>query len=717
MVHEDALDAVCQAAGRSIDQLIWQAPHDVARAVTLFGAGVVVLPLLGRVSGIDGKESLEYSSHPQRASGGLMDRLDLELKFGPLDPQRLISELTGTKEALEKRLQSLGNDELQEEVLALQDWREKAMGRLKTLEKRAAWAFLGVAGEGVASQAEIKKAFKRRALELHPDKGGDADRFRLLQEMRDLLVEPKSHDLEGPKDAKKAEEKGEKKETEGEDDAEEEEDFSDDSWDADEEFRKMFPKRKKKPKRQDDQEAEELKNQDFHRGKFEAARRKLHRQLRDAWSRASRLTEEIHRSHTSAASADALRQLRKFVDRFAVTELQRLKENDPKKALRLLRRFLEQGSEVLCAAGALDPTATVSVVAMQVNCPLLQAVPENEELQRRCAALLEAIKELPVMGEQVSSIHTDEGLFFELLIPVPASPDALPGVRRVPLQLPADATLGALRKAALRCGGEQFGGACPRIFSNGRFLAGSDRIPLTNLELGDGPLQCLPSNLTLKNKRSVPKSDERAPPRAPTTPVPPEIVELPEAPQAPRKEAPKTAEVKEMVEENKENDDQWFNDFFAEPEEKQREERKAAQEQGRNAMQARLKAQKQALEAKKKLEQERKKAAEKKDVASKQPQEKRPAAPETFQPPPRPTSVTPTKPDALVLAKEEPCTKLQKSRDAWDAAWNHPCAGAKRSDGTAIFCSPCDGWITVSRFDYQDFEIHCEKVGHFGWID
>ena len=38
------------------------------------------------------------------------------------------------------------------------------------------------------------------------------------------------------------------------------------------------------------------------------------------------------RSHTSAASADALRQLRKFVDRFAVTELQRLKENDPKKA-------------------------------------------------------------------------------------------------------------------------------------------------------------------------------------------------------------------------------------------------------------------------------------------------------------------------------------------------------------------------------------------------
>ena len=38
------------------------------------------------------------------------------LRFGPLDPQRLITELSGTKDAFEKRLQSLGNDELQEEL-------------------------------------------------------------------------------------------------------------------------------------------------------------------------------------------------------------------------------------------------------------------------------------------------------------------------------------------------------------------------------------------------------------------------------------------------------------------------------------------------------------------------------------------------------------------------------------------------------------------------
>lgn len=39
----------------------------------------------------------------------------------------------------------------------------------------------------------------------------------------------------------------------------------------------------------------------------------------------------------------------------------------------------------------------------QVNCPLLQAAPDSEELKRRCAALLEAIQELPVIGEQVGS--------------------------------------------------------------------------------------------------------------------------------------------------------------------------------------------------------------------------------------------------------------------------------------------------------------------------
>merc|ERR1712187_113501 len=87
VVHEDALNAACQAASRSIDQLIWQGSSEVAKAVTLFGPGIVVLPMFGKVSGVDDKRCLEYGSHPKRASmGGLMDRIDFESKFGYLDP-------------------------------------------------------------------------------------------------------------------------------------------------------------------------------------------------------------------------------------------------------------------------------------------------------------------------------------------------------------------------------------------------------------------------------------------------------------------------------------------------------------------------------------------------------------------------------------------------------------------------------------------------------
>ena len=155
------------------------------------------------------------------------------------------------------------------------------------------------------------------------------------------------------------------------------------------------------------------------------------------------------------------------------------------KALRIFRRFLEQGSEVLCAAGALDPGATVSVVAMQVNCPLLQMAC-SEELQRRCAQLLEAIQELPEMG----AVDLEDGLVYELLLPEEGE---VPGTRLLQVQLPPEATLGDLRRAALRCG-SGFGGVAPRIFSGGRFVAGHAATPLANLELAT-VLHCLPSNL------------------------------------------------------------------------------------------------------------------------------------------------------------------------------------------------------------------------------
>lgn len=50
----------------------------------------------------------------------------------------------------------------------------------------SSWQILGV--EKGATLAEIKRAYKRRALALHPDQGGDADAFRALTRAYEKLA-------------------------------------------------------------------------------------------------------------------------------------------------------------------------------------------------------------------------------------------------------------------------------------------------------------------------------------------------------------------------------------------------------------------------------------------------------------------------------------------------------------------------------------------------
>jgi len=550
VVHEDALDAAFQAASRSIDQLLWHGSADVAKSVTVFGPGIVVLPLFGKVSGIDEHKCLAYAAHPKRvAKGGLMDRVDFESKFGMLAPGPLIHELVGGRPGLDKRLRAMTDEELRGEVNALQDWREKANGRLKTLEKRAAWSFLGMP-PGSASQSAIKKAFKKKALELHPDKGGDAGRFQLLQEMKELLIVPTVKELEEfEKEAKEREaeverarekekERDQKQKEKEDEEKDEEADFSDissdSSYDVDEQFKKMFPKKKKKKKeaKEEDNFDGDLdlgKVENFNRDRHEAARRKLHRNFVEMWERAGKLAEEIKRAQANGGG-EAMRQLRKFVDRFANLEVSKLKENDPKKAERIFRRFLEQGAEVICAAGAVDPLATVSSVAMQVNYPLLSAA-SSEDLEQRCNALLDAIKSLPSIFDKyvmpaedvaVSRIAAARGMaiHLRLLVPDPAltskRPDGLelPGVSEVKVELPPGSTLADLRAAALHmCRSDIFHQIAPRLFCGGRFIGGSDSMPLSDVEaLRDGlPVQCLPSNRILQPKARAKSAAAAAP--------------------------------------------------------------------------------------------------------------------------------------------------------------------------------------------------------------
>jgi len=211
--------------------------------------------MFGRISNVKDERALTYEAHPKRATqDGLVDRTDLQSRFGRIDPQRLIEELSGGGQWLEDRLKVVSDEDLQDEVEGLQDWKAKAQGRLKMLEKRAAWAFLGIP-VGMADQASIKRAFKRKALELHPDKGGDPCRFQLLQEMKGLLILPSNTDAESnvatDQPRTQNNDKAKKEEDSGEDDSVD--GFSSDSsYDADEEFKKMFPKKKKK-KRVDDE--------------------------------------------------------------------------------------------------------------------------------------------------------------------------------------------------------------------------------------------------------------------------------------------------------------------------------------------------------------------------------------------------------------------------------------------------------------------------------
>jgi hypothetical protein len=51
----------------------------------------------------------------------------------------------------------------------------------------SAWSILGLAPG--ATSAEVKRAFQRRALETHPDQGGDAEAFRTVQRAYQTLIE------------------------------------------------------------------------------------------------------------------------------------------------------------------------------------------------------------------------------------------------------------------------------------------------------------------------------------------------------------------------------------------------------------------------------------------------------------------------------------------------------------------------------------------------
>merc|ERR1711904_114441 len=94
----------------------------------------------------------------------------------------------------------------------------------------------------------------------------------------------------------------------------------------------------------------------------------------------------------------ALNVLRMFVDRFVNSEVKTLRHDDTKGAEMKFRKFLKQGAEIIAVAAMHDVQATLSTLAMHFNYRLV-ARSGSPDVQRRCAALLEAVAEVPTKSE------------------------------------------------------------------------------------------------------------------------------------------------------------------------------------------------------------------------------------------------------------------------------------------------------------------------------
>jgi len=253
-------------------------------------------------------------------------------------------------------------DALEDEVSRIQKWRDKVNTTLKSLQKRSALAFLGLAPD--ASDGDVNKMYKKMALELHPDKGGDPEKFQELQEMKERLTE-----LEKDEDDKK-------------DDPE------------DEEARKA--KEEEKRKEEEEEVAKGLPPDE----RSKKLRMHVHDNTLNLWQRAKKARDEITGEKSIKANAQpALNILRQFVERFVNTEVKTLRHDDTKGAEMKFRKFVKQGAEIIAVAAMLDEHATCSTIAMNFNYRIV-ARSGSADMKRRCSDLLEAIALVPSRAEE-----------------------------------------------------------------------------------------------------------------------------------------------------------------------------------------------------------------------------------------------------------------------------------------------------------------------------
>lgn len=363
MPFDDGSLSADQAQSSAMSLLVNYADPLVASGVAVFGLGLLVLPLLARLNlKNDPSGMFQYARHGEanpRQPMRIFTESELKQRLGVLDADTIAKEIAMTTDELDDHMNRCSMDITDAEVSKIQKWREIVNGNLKTLQKRSALAFLGLPPE--ASEQDVNKMYKKLALELHPDKGGDPEKFQELVEMKDRLNEAEKDD--------------EKKKDEDPDD---------------EEARKA-----KEKEREEEAEKQRLPPDE----RIKKLRMEVHDNTVRLWERAKKSRDEIvGEKYLKSTSRRALNILRMFVDRFVNNEIKTLRHDDTRGAEAKFRKFLKQGAEIIAVAAMQDVQATLSTVSMHFNYRIVSRS-GSVELKNRCSALLEAIAEIPTQCE------------------------------------------------------------------------------------------------------------------------------------------------------------------------------------------------------------------------------------------------------------------------------------------------------------------------------
>lgn len=337
----------------------------LAAGTALIGLNLLVLPLLAQANSMpvsedfaDSQGTFSYASHCElnrKLPLRIFTEAELKSRLGRLDAAFLLKEITMSTDELDDYMNSCDVDSTEQEVTQLNKWRDESNTHLRSLQKRGALAFLGLPPG--ATEADINKMYKKLALELHPDKGGDPEEFQELQEMKERLNEIEKEEHHEDEDERKAKEK--------------------EQLEQDEASKSLPPDERCKKKRME-----------------------AHDTAVRLWARAKKARDEILGDKALKSNPQpALNMLRVFVDRFVQNEVKPLRHDDVRGAELKFRKFLKQGAEIIAVAALADVHSTLSTVAMHFNYRIV-ARSGSPELKGRCAKLLEAISEVPVRADE-----------------------------------------------------------------------------------------------------------------------------------------------------------------------------------------------------------------------------------------------------------------------------------------------------------------------------